>query len=168
MELIIILVAILQSVSVSLGVGCSTIAIINFFTAIADGKIDETERKMMGVVYTVLRVAMVLILFTTTILTAIFYGEYGFSYFTPYVIGYWMLIVVLFANAVLMTKHVMPSTVGPALQAATWYTLGILMSLLMLGLFEFKLLHFTLGYVVAILAAVSVVNGIMSLLKRNT
>jgi hypothetical protein len=68
MTAFIVLITILQTFSISLGVGSSTLAIINFFVAIADSKIDETERIMMGVVYTVLKVAMVLILTTTIIL----------------------------------------------------------------------------------------------------
>ncbi len=67
MDVIFILVAILQSIGISLGVGSSTIAIVNFFVAIADGKIEPTERKMMQVTYVILRVAMVTILLTTSI-----------------------------------------------------------------------------------------------------
>ena len=65
MEIIIIVIAILQIFSVSLGVGSSTLAVLNFFVAIADGKISDEERNMMGVVYIVLRISMLAILFTS-------------------------------------------------------------------------------------------------------
>jgi len=167
MEIIIILTVILQSIGVSLGVGSSTLAITNFFVAIADGKIDESERRIMGVVYIVLRVAMVLILITTGILSTIGYSLYGTDYFSPFVVGFWVLIIVLFINAILMTTHIMPSTVGPALQASSWYTMGVLMALFSLGLVQFSMFHFTLGYITVILLAVSLVNGIMAALKHK-
>lgn len=166
MELFVILLMILQSISVSLGVGSSTLAISNFFVAIADGKIDGTERNMMGVVYIVLRVAMVLILLTTGTLTYLNYGAYGGIQYSSFNITFWTLIAVLFINAILMTKHIMPSTVGPALQASTWYTMGVTMTLHSLGLANYALLHYYLSYAVVILFALSLVNGIMAVLKH--
>ncbi len=82
MIMIITLATIIQSMAISLGVGSSTLAIINFFVAIADGAIDETERKMMGVVYKVLRVAMVLILITTILLLLNLYSSAGLAGFS--------------------------------------------------------------------------------------
>ena len=73
MELLLLITAVIQSFAISLGVGSSTLAIVNFFVAIDDGKIDDTERKMMGVVYIILRIAMVMILFTTAIVAAVAY-----------------------------------------------------------------------------------------------
>jgi len=168
MEIIIILLSILQSVGVSLGVGSSTLAICNFFVAIADGEIDLSERRLMGVVYITLRVAMVLILVTTLALTVANYLGQGTSYLTPFIVGFWILISVLYINAVLMTKHIMPSSVGPALQASTWYTMGVLVALVPLGLNGFSLFHFALGYATAILLAISLVNALMHELKHRS
>jgi hypothetical protein len=167
MEIIIILTTILQSVAVSLGVGSSTLAITNFFVAIADGQIDENERRMMGVVYVVLRIAMVLILLTTSVLTAIGYSVHGMEYFTPLVVGFWVLIAVLFGNATLMTKHIMPSTIGPALQASAWYTMGTVIALASIGFSHFTLPIFLLSYACAIALAISIVNGIMAAIKAH-
>jgi len=168
MELIIILLALVQSISISLGVGSSTIAIINFFVAIGDGQIDESERRMMGIVYIVLRVAMGLILFTTAVLTAIQYNTYGSDFLVPFVVAVWILIAVLYINAVLMTKKVVSSKIGPALQASSWYTLGILMALFPLGLTAFSLLQFFVVYAIVILLALAVVNGLMIYLKKRS
>lgn len=166
MEIIFILTAIVQSVSISLGVGGSTLAILNFFVALADGTIDEGERRMMGVVYIVLRVAMVLILITTAAI-AYMYISAGDDYFMPYTVGYWTLLLVLYANATLMTKRIMPSTVGPALQAATWYTLGILTALVPLRHTNFSYFEFVVGYLAAIALAVAIVNIVMAYAKRK-
>jgi hypothetical protein len=166
MEMIFVLLAILQSIAISLGVGGSTLAIINFFVAIADGTIDPQERKLMGVVYIVLRVSMILILLTTGALTLMQMDDAGVV-FTPFTAGLWTLIAVLFTNAFLMTKHIVPSNIGPALQASTWYTLGIMMSLVPLGLINFSYFEFIVGYLAAIVLAIAVVNGVMSYLKKK-
>ncbi len=167
MDLLFILVAIIQSIAIALGVGSSTLAITNFFVAIADGKIEPAERKMMGVVYIVLRVAMVLILLTTTTLTLSGYYQFTENAIAPYGVAFFILILVLYANAVLMTLRIMPSTLGPSLQAGSWYTLGVLNALLPLGLVTFTLLHFLLAYAVVILLATALVNGLMAYLTAR-
>jgi hypothetical protein len=167
MEMIIIVTTIFQSIGVSLGVGSSTLAVTNFFVALSDGKIDKSERRMMGIVYIVLRMAMVLILLTTGLLTILQSTVYGAAYFTPFVIGFWILIAILFLNALLMTLHLMPSTFGPSLQAASWYTMGILMALFSLGLYHFSFMQFSIGYATVITLATIIVNGILVVLKRS-
>lgn len=167
MDILFILVAILQTIGISLGVGASTIAISNFFVAIADGTIEPAERKMMGVVYVVLRVAMVVILITTVMLALFGYYTFEVSGVAPYGAAFFIMIAVLYLNAILMTKRIMPSTVGPSLQAGTWYTMGVTNALLPLGLVSFSLLHFILGYAAAIVLATALVNGLMSYLKER-
>jgi len=162
MEILFILTAILQSVAIALGVGSSTIAIVNFFVAIADKNIEPAERKMMGVTYAILRVAMVLIFLTTTALTLFGYYQFTSGTISPYGIAFFILILVLYINAILMTRRIMPSTLGPALQAGTWYTLGVLGSLLPLGLTTFTLLQFIIAYVIVILFATALVNGLIA------
>jgi hypothetical protein len=162
------LVAILQSFAISLGVGSSTLAISNFFVAIADGNISPDERRMMGVVYIVLRVAMILILVTTLCLLAAQYTA-GTFYFFPYNVAQLTVIAVLFINAMLMTAHLVPSNFGPAIQAGNWYTLGTLAALVPLGLTGFSLMHFLLAYITWIVFAISIVNAIMAIqvARRN-
>ncbi len=167
MEFIISIVAIVQSIATSLGVGSSTLAVVNFFVAIADGKIDETERKMMGIVYVILRIAMVLIALTTGGILAYNLAHGGSATLTPFVDAQITLIMILFLNATLMTARLMPSTFGPAIQAGTWYTLGILAALVPLGLTDFTYLQFLLGYVALVTLAISLINGMMALLKKR-
>ncbi len=167
MELVILFVAIIFSFATSLGVGSSTLAITNFFVAIADGSIDGTERKMMGVVYVVLRVAMVLLFVTLVLLTGYNTYHLGAAAFTPLLFAQWTILAVLYLNAILMTLRIMPSTFGPALQAGSWYTLGTLAALLPLGLTDFTYSQFILGYVVMLTLATGLVNGIMAILKPH-
>jgi len=165
MTLFLSLITILQSFSISLGVGSSTLAITNFFVAIADGTIDETERRMMGVVYVVLRVAMGLILVTTVLLVGQQYGTSGFGEMTGFTLGQVTALAVLYINAMLMTAHLVPSTFGPAIQAGSWYTLGTLGALQILGLTGFSYIHFLMGYITWVVLAIGIVNGIMAILK---
>ncbi|MCA9363132.1 hypothetical protein KC851_02335 [Candidatus Kaiserbacteria bacterium] len=167
MTFFIALVTILQVVGVSLGVGSSTLAITNFFVAIADGKIDDTERRMMGVVYVVLRVAMVVILVTTVILISYEFGGAGVLNMPGFAWAEIIVLLVLYTNALLMTHHLMPSTFGPALQGGSWYTLGVLAALQILDYTGFTLGLFIMAYISWLILAVGIVNGIMAMMKAK-
>jgi len=167
MEISVLALSIIQSMGISLGVGGSTLAILNFFHAIEDGKIDETERNFMGVTYLVLRVAMGIILVASLILSFIGYNNIGPDYFTGYVAAQSILIAVLFVNAYLMTVRVMPSTFGPAIQAASWYTLGFLMAIFAQGFTHINTLLFIFGYATFIFFAISFINSVMAYLKEK-
>ncbi len=161
------IVSVLQSMSIALGVGCSTLAIINFFAAIADGVIDETERRMMGVVYVVLRVAMVLILVTTIMLAANEYGAKGLENVSVYTVAQVILLIALYTNAMLMSARIMPSTFGPAIQAGSWYALGFLSAIALVGWLGFSLVQFAFAYVTWLILAVAIVNGVMIIMKNK-
>ncbi len=165
--MIYVLLAIVQSMAIGLGVGCSTVAITSFFVAIADGNISPEERKMLGVVYILLRVAMVLILVTSLFLFFMVPMASAVAPTLTFVMARFVLIGVLFLNAVLMTKHFMPSSFGPAIQAGSWYTLGIITALLPLGLAGFSFFEFIIGYFAAIALAITIVNGVMGHLKHK-
>ncbi len=167
MDALVLIVSIVQSFAISLGVGSSTLAIVNFFVAIADGTIDETERRMMGIVYVVLRLAMALILATTVLLVAPVFVEKGVGGLTSLMQGQLVVLFVLYVNALLMTAHLVPSTFGPAIQAGSWYTLGTLLALQGLGLTGFTLAEFTMGYITWIVLAIAIVNGVMAVLKTK-
>lgn len=167
MELLVLGLTVIQSMAISLGVGSSTLAIINFFHALADGVISETERNFMGVTYTVLRVAMGIILVTTILLAIIGYCVMGADYFTGYTTAQALLTSVLFVNAFLMTVHLMPSTFGPAIQASSWYTLGFLLALFAQGFTEVNFLVFLFAYATFIFFAISFINSIMAYLKEK-
>ncbi len=167
METIIIILVVLQGTAISLGMGASTLAIANFFVAIADGKIEGDERKMMGVVYAVLRVAMALIFSTTIILFLSSVMANGLVGVSAFILAQLIITFVLFTNAWLMTKRVMPSSIGPALQAGSWYTLGIMSSLVGMVGVTVALGMFALWYCAAIVVALVTVNGVMMYLKKK-
>lgn len=165
MTLLITLVTILQSFSISLGVGSSTLAIVNFFAAIADGTIDETERRMMGIVYAVLRIAMVAILVTSLFLVTTESNLVGLMNLSAFSYAQLLALAVLFLNAMLMTAHLVPSTIGPALQAGSWYTLGTLAALQLLDITDFSFGIFLMAYITWLILAIGIVNGVMAIIK---
>lgn len=166
MEIIHILNTILMSIAVSLGVGCSTVAITQFIVAIKDGQIGPAERNMLGAVYTLLRVAMAAILVTILIQVGFFYYLVGdWSFVSPFMMSLWTVVGVLFLNAAGMTMHWIPSKIGPAIQASSWYTLGVLMSLITLGLISFAYTQFILVYAGLILLTIASLNLFMNHLK---
>jgi hypothetical protein len=161
METINTILSIVQIISISLGVGSSTLAVLNFFNAISDGTIDPVERRMMGVTYIVLRIAMVLILASTVLLMFFGVRSEGYDYFTNYEVAQYILIAVLYINAILMTARVMPSRFGPAIQAGSWYLLGVGMALASLGLADFRMSTFVVVYAGELLFAYLLINGAM-------
>jgi len=165
MEMLYIVSSILQSLAVSLGVGASTIAIAQFLVSISDGNIEKGERRIMGVVYLWLRVAMVLIVLTSLAQSVVLYKFIGLQMLNPFSVGIWVITLVLFLNAIGMTKHLIPSTLGPGIQAGSWYSLGILLSLVPLGLTTFTYLQFGLVYAGFVLLAIALVNIMTSRLR---
>jgi hypothetical protein len=156
MEHIVSLLAISNGTVVGLGVGSSTIVIVSFLVALWDGKIDVSERRMLGVVYWALRAAMVWILLTTALIS--YLEPDFFRTFTPFL---WILIGVLYINAGLMTLHYISPKIGPAIQAGTWYTLGFLMVIFMLELYELTLTLFVALYLADVALALAAVNSVM-------
>lgn len=167
MEIVIIGLSVAQIISICLGTGSSTLAVLNFFNAISDGIIDATERRMMAGTYLVLRTATHIIFITTLTLAIIGYLASALSYFTPYIIAQFILISVLYLNSYLMTKKVISSKYGPAIQAGSWYLLGFGVALLTLSMTDFSLLTFFIAYALELIFSYLVINYTMSHLKKK-
>ncbi len=161
----IFLITMLKFFATSLGIGASTLAITNYFIAVADGYIDENERRMMGVAYGLLRIAMVVILAVSILQITIEYSAVGLTNLSAPSFAQLLVLFVLYLNALLMTAHLVPNTVGPALQAGSWYTLGTLLAFESLSYTDFSFLLFLLGYVTWLILAIAIVNGILAVIK---
>lgn len=162
-----LILTILQSISISLGVGVSTVTLISFLYAIKDGVIDHKERSLLGLMYTVLRVAMVLILITVIALLYLESKDTSSVGLNPATVMQIILVIALFVNAVLMTVRIMPSQIGPAIQAGTWYTLGFMSALLSVGLVPETVGGALLGYFMTVTAIIIMVNGVRLYLTRD-
>lgn len=149
-----LLIAWLMS-STALGVGSSTLAIASFLTALQDGQIDQGERRMLGVIYASLRVAMVMIAIALLWLNLGYPGTILGSVFI------WTPLLILTLNSVLMTMHWISFKIGPALQAATWYTLGFMLTIEAFNLLPLTWTTFSILYAIDIVLAILIVNVLM-------
>lgn len=167
MELIYILIAYVQTLSISLGVGCSTVAVINYIVALRDGTIDNSERSIMGATYILLRISMGLILLTLIFQALFHFVEFGYSYLQSFVLSVWTVVFILYINAVLMTKHLIPGVIGPGVQAATWYMLGTLLFFSSTQLTGFTYTTYMIIYVIFIILSISLIYIAVLRTKRS-
>jgi len=115
-ELDITLLIFLESLMISLGAGVSTFAVLSYFASIQDGVIEKAERRIMGSIYFVLRLAMASL--SIILILLLFFTD-----FSDYSVWFRVLIMfVMIVNAGLMTSHRMPMWFGPPLMFASWYT----------------------------------------------
>jgi len=114
----------LDLLELGLAAGASTFALTFYFMGMKDGVIDRSERRFMGAVYFVLRVALVVII-VTEVFYVFYYGLPAFTLVeTAEVLWFrWMLLGVIIGNAILMQLHRMPMWLGPALAGGSWYAL---------------------------------------------
>lgn len=148
----------LSAMAISLGVGSSTFALIFYFMGKHSPVLREAGRPYQKAVYIVLRIAMVLILLTeiTKIVLFLQAGMQVQELFAASALMFmWTVVAVLFINAALMTFHLMPMKFGPAIQAASWYTLGILTAL---PIITFGYLSLALAYIGGILALAVIIE----------
>jgi hypothetical protein len=109
--------------AVGLGIGASSLAISSFLVALHDGNIDPSERRMLKVIFWALRWAMIMIPFTLLVVEWLQPGTIVGELFM------WIIIAILYLNAIQMTFHWIPGIIGPAVQAASWYTMGFLLAI---------------------------------------
>jgi hypothetical protein len=154
-------VVIYYNTAIALGLGSSSVVIASFLAAVSDNKIDPSERRLLGVIYITLRVAMVSIALMLTYISLVR------PELLPSLLFLWVMVAVLYLNAVLMTLHVVPTQLGPALQAATWYTLAFVTIIDAFSLYAVSLTLFLSLYVADIIFALVAVNGMMMYLKHR-
>ena len=91
----------------------------------------------------------------------------GAEYTTSFILSQFLLTSVLFINATLMTARIMPSTLGPAIQASSWYTLGFTLALVPHSLTNYTIVEFLIGYVVFIGVVTYVIRHVMAYLAKK-
>lgn len=160
MDITLTALLLVHSNALALGIGSSTIAIAGFLTAIGDGKFDPSERRIMGVVYISLRIAMVLIALTSLLIELYQPGFFGW-FSTPM----WIMTGILYLNALLMTKHWISPKLGPAIQAGTWYSFGFIITIYAFNLGTLTLNEFLTFFGADLIAAILIVNACMAYLS---
>lgn len=147
--------------SVALGVGASSVGISGFLVALHDGSIQPGEKRMLKVIYWALRWAMITIPVTVLVVTAL---KPGVLMGLPFI---WIIVAVLYLNALQMTFHWIPGIFGPALQAASWYTLGFLLSIELFDLAPLTWTLFVLLYAADIIFFLVLIKAIRTWQTRR-
>lgn len=147
-------------IGVALGVGGATFGGILYLKAMKDGKIDPMEGEWLGVIFTVLRIGLVIAVIS------------GFGFFIEYRLTgqeerlldpkLWAkmtIILVLVSNALLIQMRRIPMWLGEALSITSWY--GALVLGIMRGA-DYSYFTFLFFYAIAVV----IVIGILSVIKR--
>jgi len=110
--------------TVGLCLGVSTIAMTFYFYVVAKGKTDKSQNVMMHIVYTVLRVGMVLVMCSEITLIIYNYHVNNFLYWTdnPELFIRLTIFGVIFCNAIAMQYKKISMWLGPVFAGGSWYS----------------------------------------------
>lgn len=109
--------------AVGLCLGTSTIAMTFYFYVVAQGKTEPAQNRMMHVVYTVLRVGMVLAMVTEATCFMYNYHIDNFVYWTdnPELLMRLTIFSVIVVNAFAMQYRRITMWLGPVFAGGSWY-----------------------------------------------
>lgn len=116
-------VQLLRTYSVGLCLGVSTVAMTFYYYVVAQGQTHAAQNRMMHIVYTLLRIGMVLVIATEIILIAYHYRTHNFIYWTdnPELLMRLTAFGVIVINALAMQYRKISMHIGPALAGGSWY-----------------------------------------------
>jgi len=113
----------IRYLAVGLCLGTSTCVMTLYFYLVAKGHTEDAEKKIMHVLYTILRVGMCLALFTEFTNFVYYYHVDNFIYWTdnPELLVRLTIFAVICANALAMQFGKISMWFGPALAGGSWY-----------------------------------------------
>jgi len=160
------LAQIFRDLTVGLVLGTSTIALTFYLYVVAQGKTDPAQNKMMHIVYTVLRVGMVLVLISE--LTCFMYNYHvdNFVYWTdnPELLMRLTIYAIIVVNAFAMQFRKITMWLGPVIAAGSWYAYFFFSTWI-----ETESTYPTLfvGYLIWLAVAFVIINGLRLYFTRN-
>jgi hypothetical protein len=109
--------------TVGLCLGVSTLAMTNYFYVVAKGKTEPAESRMMHIVYTVLRIGMVLVMLSEITTLIYNYHIHNFIYWTDNPEFFMRLTIfsVIVTNAIAMQYRLITMWLGPVFAGGSWY-----------------------------------------------
>lgn len=112
-----------RTLAVGLCLGTSTVVMTMYFYLVAKGKTEPAEKKIMHILYTILRVGMGLAIFTEITCFIYHYHVDNFIYWTdnPELLMRLTIFSVILINAVLMQYHKISMWLGPVFAGGSWY-----------------------------------------------
>lgn len=113
-----------RTYSVGLCLGVSTIAMTFYYYVVSKGKTSAEESRMMHIVYTILRIGMVLVVLSELALLIYNYHIHNFIYWTdnPELLLRLTAFSVIVINALLMQYKRISMWLGPVFAGGSWYT----------------------------------------------
>ncbi len=113
----------INTLGMTLGVGSSTYAITFFHQSIADGVIDDTEKRFLHTVYFLLRAGMILLFLSYAAQGYQITQGFHIPVDTDTLAVQATFLAIIFANAVLMERRLIAMWLGPAIAGASWYSI---------------------------------------------
>jgi hypothetical protein len=113
----------INTLGMTLGVGSSTYAITFFHQSIADGVIDDTEKRFLHTVYFLLRAGMILLFLSYTSQGYAIMHGLSIPVGNDTLAAQASFLAIIFGNAVLMDKRLIAMWLGPAIAGASWYSI---------------------------------------------
>ena len=112
-----------RTYAVGLCLGVSSIAMTNYFCMVAKGYTEPAENRMMHIVYTVLRIGMVLAVLTEISTFVYYYHVDNFIYWTdnPELLMRITIFSVIVINAFAMQHRKITMWLGPVFAGGSWY-----------------------------------------------
>lgn len=109
--------------AVGLCLGTSTVVMTMYFYLVAKGKTESAEKKIMHILYTILRVGMVLAIVTEVTCILYHYHVDNFLYWTdnPELLMRLTIFSVIIVNAFAMQHHKITMWLGPVFAGGSWY-----------------------------------------------
>ena len=160
------LAQIFRHLTVGLVLGTSTIVLTFYLYVVAQGKTESAQNKMMHIVYTVLRVGMVLVLVSE--LTCFMYNYHvdNFVYWTdnPELLMRLTIYAIIVINAFAMQFRKITMWLGPVIAAGSWYAYFFFSTWV-----ETESTYPTLfvGYLIWLAIAFVIINGLRLYFTRN-
>ncbi len=113
-----------RTYSVGLCLGVSTIAMTFYYYVVSKGFTRAEENRMMHIVYTVLRIGMVLAVLSELALFSYNLHIHNFIYWTdnPELLMRLTAFSVIVLNAIAMQKRLISMWIGPVLAGGSWYS----------------------------------------------
>ncbi len=117
------LATLFRTYTVGLCLGVSSIAMTFYFYVVATGHTDKSQNIMMHIVYTVLRVGMVLVMVSEVTTVIYNYHINNFIYWTdnPELLMRLTIFMVIICNAFAMQHRKISMWLGPVFAGGSWY-----------------------------------------------
>lgn len=147
-----------------LGTGGATIAEFQITTALKDKKVSLEERALMHANYTMIRVGMAIVLLSVI---GMFWYHLGLG--NDWILTsekLWikdLMFVMIFINAVLLHKHLVPLWLGASISFTSWWGATLLG---LAGRLPYDFFTYLIGYVVAIFVVAYVLKLVRKFMMR--